>query len=815
MRAAPDEERTRPGTAAWVRVIERAFLGTLILAPLALGGANPLAQTGIAALLLLFGLPLLWVPGPARPPRLHPLAIALLLAALWTLFRASPLSAPFASAWAAEAYGLWPGLDLRASLAPGHASLSALRLIALATVVQVALARFGDRAGLRRVGIAVLGAAGIVALVGLVQVLRSADAILFFYSPRHISRIIPLAGPFVNPNQAGSFLCLGGALLLGAAAGGRGTARAFALSTFAFLAGFAAWHLGAFGAWGSLLLCALFALVARAAQALPSRSLRRTLPVLLAGLVLAGLALTLHLLLPSWLAGQEGPLVRIFSKSAYWHAALALVPEAPLVGFGPMAFADIYPHVAPPGTDHRHSYAESLPIQLTVDHGLPVALLLLTAALLPLAGLARDGNPTRRSLRLRILVVAVYVGAEATTGMGHQSLAYAAAALALFGSASGLGMRQRDNGSAPGQGAAREGDLPATSGRAARRAVPAFAVAIVLTLLPVLPGLPTSVDLILHDRKVPLADLLSRTPPALDEALEEARRRAALQPAEPELIAQTALVHLRLGEQERAIELIDYLDRRASTHPWTASLQRRLALRTADVERACRAFELEWALRQRIDSALVPLLVADPGEGLGCLPLEDAILHALFRALDERGDALERVALAEHLLHVGGDDETVLREALSAMLSLDMPEGARLYTNRLAALDTRSAQTVLQMIEADLALQDPETALTRLEDALAGGTSSMELIHRQSELLFRLRGRDAALSALETHDPRLLVDGRTQAAYWLLHAELLMGAERWNEAISSLERTLLLVPNHTRATRLLRRARAETTPSER
>src|SRR5699024_5386601 len=113
---------------------------------------------------------------------------------------------------AVEAWSFWPELRARGGIAPGRAGLWVIRTLTFTLSAWYASQRFMRSTELLNVSRAIVVGVLLVIAVGVAQHLSHATAVLWLYEPLDWTRVVPLAGPFVNPNQAGAYVGLGAVL---------------------------------------------------------------------------------------------------------------------------------------------------------------------------------------------------------------------------------------------------------------------------------------------------------------------------------------------------------------------------------------------------------------------------------------------------------------------------------------------------------------------------------------------------------------------------------------------------------------------------
>src|SRR5699024_282076 len=198
---------------------------------------------------------------------------------------------------------------------------------------------------------AIVGGAYLIVLVGIAQHLSQASNILWFYDPLDWTRVVRLAGPFVNPNQAGAYVGL--AAVIAASSARYNTQRTaqilygiltFPLLIYVFYVGARGATLAALaslGAWS--IFCALEGASAR----------RRGLFIGIFTVTITALAIGLlyvHSPVDRWI--QDGTLR---DKIDIWRAARQVPIHSGMLGLGPRGFQDVF---AALGLNRTHVWVE-------------------------------------------------------------------------------------------------------------------------------------------------------------------------------------------------------------------------------------------------------------------------------------------------------------------------------------------------------------------------------------------------------------------------------------------------------------------------
>lgn len=779
--------------AAW-QLVDRGFLGLVAIAPLALGGTEPRVSAALCVVALaLFALQvvLTWTGGERL--RWPSLAVALIGLAGWTLLRATGLGAVFAGPFTADAWALWPDLGTRGTIAPGHAPLAALRLLALAAVVQIAGARFRGSAKVAAVVRAVIVGGALTAALGIAQALLGASAPLFFVAPVQIATLPePLSGPFVSSNQAGSLLSLTGVLCAAAVLRGADASTRLPALFGAVFAGLLVVQLHAWGA--ALAFGAGIAGIVTAGAVGLTRN-RLAVRITMAGLVLAVLATMaiVYTVLPALLSAYA-PAVTT-AKAEIWVQSVAAVGLAPLTGIGPGAFADVAPTVLEGPMRVRYSFIESEPLQLVVDHGLVAAIVVTAMVLVPLLPrMASRQRWHREEWRLLVVVVAASLAVEAATGMGLHALGYAIPVAALAGSALGTLRRY------PTRRTSKEPkDRSLVPGRVF--AAVALGLAVVAA-----PGVPRAVSLELQS---PAARMDTAERDTLAETIDDVRRA---RPAAPEVITRSALLGVVEGNLDDARTRAEWLREHAPGYHGTWLVAWGVARAVGDDDARCEAMRELLAIRRNV----LPFeaLPEDPTTWLACIPDQGDTLEWLYGELAVRERWFDAFLLASRALRLTATDAVSLRWAARAATEIELHEAAAAYADDLVAAWPDDEDSWLTANTQRRAVDDLLGALDIVEQGIARLPHRMRLkLERVSlRLTLHARGHDQpgweqeVRSDLNETRTAALVEPVARRRHGVLSARFFLVVGEDARAIGTLDQLLRRHPQDLEVTRLRARA---------
>ncbi len=349
--------RSEQAAAFALRPEERAgiaLLSVLLLAaPMMVGTVHPATTVALAGLSVVA----LWVVVLARIalPR-SVLGACWLGVALWSVLTLVPLPAGFVDS---------PSL----SCSPGPTALGVVKMVGATAVLAVAGTLWSRTRGQRAMLLAVVGTGSVVAAVSGVQTLLGAERVLGLYTPS-AGTVGGFQTPFVNPNHAAQYFELIGFVAIGAAARSSRGWRVGLGASGAVLLG-AALATGSGGVW--FVVPAGLALILGMDLARRRRWIRWFVPALTGVAVVAGLMAG---------AGSQDPGRLLHSsKLAHVPAVLQMIADHPLCGVGRGGFRDAFAAYSTPGDFVRYTHAESEPLHLLAELGVPVATLLMVATL--------------------------------------------------------------------------------------------------------------------------------------------------------------------------------------------------------------------------------------------------------------------------------------------------------------------------------------------------------------------------------------------------------------------------------------------------
>lgn len=388
------------------------LVAAAILSPLLVGTVHPSTTVALAVLVVIALTAHVW--SRRSPPLAIPWLGWLVLALpIWLLVTMLPLPPALAAALAPAAQPWWDtplldGIPVRSlSLSPGSTSFEVMKIVAQggAFLLATQVAREPRGAGLLVSGLVL---SGLVTLtISVVQTVTEPERLLWFYEPRHIADEV-LQTPFVNHNHAAQFFELTGFAALGAAVGLRGRWLAIAAAAGLVLLG----GLAVAGSDGGLVSLSVGVLFVVALIA--SRRGWRWVPWAVVATALA-VAVWTGVGLQRDSAGDD-PLVaavRAEGKLAHMPGVVSLIADHPVTGVGRGAFHAAFDRYSLSGT-HRYTHAESEPLQLACELGLPLSFLIigLIAGTWGLALLRWRDDPAVSAALAAVLVVSWHGLAE-------------------------------------------------------------------------------------------------------------------------------------------------------------------------------------------------------------------------------------------------------------------------------------------------------------------------------------------------------------------------------------------------------------------
>lgn len=642
------------------RALDIFFSTSVALSPLALGGTHPLASFGLCAWFVVLTLTSFWLQkAHDRAWRIYVPAIASLALILIVLLRATPGSGGASSEIVTEAYTLWPSLSPTHALAPGRAPLWAARTLTFCAVMLYAAMRFSRSDRYRTALWGVFGAGAVLAAVALIQELSGATKILGIYEPLDWARMVPRAGTFVNPNQAGALAGIAAiAAFCLASLQGPAPLRALQVLLGAALAAYV-FALEANGA-AVALIAALFTLpVALYAQ----RTSRERASWVLTGWLVSLWSLAAILL---WSVVPKLELLRsatLLQKTQIWARALEVPLSAPWLGYGAGGFAEAY---AALGLNVNHVWVgdpESGPLQALSEHGFPITIAI--AALIVYC--LRRGFYLRASGTPAVAIAPplffAYIGVETISGLGLHASSYIIAVGVVVGALVGR--------------SARTAESPKPT-----RLMLAQPLALALCASVVLCASAGGIRASLNDSLPPLPAEFRATHPDPEAWRERLLQRARQVPSSPPLLAQAAWLEIALDNPERALILAQGLRRHAPNYPRYRADATIVALRAGETATGCAWLQEDAERFRALQPPAIEQLVASGVDVLDCFASGDHQRIA-WRAVNgiRKYDLAHPIAF--QLANAPNASAASLVIGIDAALQQKIPELASLWVDEL------------------------------------------------------------------------------------------------------------------------------------
>ena len=754
------------------RVIDGLILALMICAPLCLGGMHPWAQVGLSAATIV-----IWTAHATsrmlfKRRMVWPLGTLVLLAtAAWVGLMAIPVPVGWLPSFQASVHEWWQhDGNVPVSLVPGAAPLAMLQWVALALATQMTATRFSHPDRFEPLVRSFLAGATLTLLVGVIQTLGHATHILGIYAPVQVDGLIePLAGTFVNGNQAGALYAMAGAVGFSFFLTSSRPLRRAAGLVCAVVAATALVNMSSFGALAALAVAAVLAVAGMLISRIAGWATGTRIQLLLIAAGASALAM--------WTTGvisfslESRMPESTLSKLQLWRNAADLVPESPWFGMGTGAFADLVERHAQGTLWSRFSWVESTPLQLSIDVGVPLTLLLYLTLLIPAAWwLGTPSGPDHMRWRSMTIVVGTCVLVEQFLGMGLTALGVSLPAALLFGPIPGIVVRLRNG----------------ASERLSKTNLGGIATTIVLLVWCGM-HLPAAVEQTLE----PAADRTIRLLRVADASQAESLIQAATrtQPASPLLLYADGLLALRQDQQPRAQQRLEILLQHAPHSALTRRLQLQLAVAQQNDDAICEA--LSRILELPGEQVRWESLPGGAAEWMHCLP-DEAALERLYMVLQSNQQPSQWLAAALADLRRAPERLLSLRAAARASLALELPESALYYADKLFQLAPRDGHWANQLMELFRLLGTPERVDSFVLDAWRLSPQDPTLIVMRLELLVR---NPTALAAEPDDWITAFAQARqlnaTDESWWLrsLRAEATWAAQHndWQRAARALD----------------------------
>jgi hypothetical protein len=669
----------RGGERVWVAM----WMAVVALSPLAAGGAAPGARVALALfVLVLGGVFLAWSAWRKRPVCLPIVSGVMVVAGIWSLLQTRLPAGPLGSPLHAQVTE-YLGEGARISLAPVYAPAGALVWFALAMALVLSSTLFSVPGRLSRGWLAVAAAGWVTVLVGLIHRGLGWRG-LYGLSVSDLALPNPHSAPFVNANQAGSLLALSvaaGALLAGSSSG-RWT-RAAGVATVVGLLPAVVWMRAGSAAAGLLVCAFIGGLSWLVYRQIGVRAAIRAFWGLLA--VICTIIAVLAWVVPaaSFLPTTMHPSL---GKSQLWNHALTQILRAPWTGTGYGSSGDVLAGAANGRFEAYYTMVESQPLQLALDMGIPFALLVMAAFMVPLVrGSVSDSGQSSQRRRLLLLLPLSLIVVDSLLGVGLSALAVALSAGVLAGSPIGFAVRSRAT------------LMPSRSGWLWGAVGVVVASTVVLT-----PGLPRAVQL--ARQPWPTEWLTSPEPPTV-QAVHD---RAAQQPALLTVWFVDALVSQQSGDAERAALIRRLMSERAPDSLLTRRLRLSHALQSGDHVAVCADLRaLAVVRRNGLDTSV---LEPDVTRWYACIPDEEPQQQWWFEQLQRSSSGSQVLSTALVALRESTVPWIAARAAAVASRDLGFDDEATFFAAEYGRLAPQTEHHILEALDLAMVVGQSEGA---------------------------------------------------------------------------------------------------------
>lgn len=687
------------------RVLDAIYLSLIALSPLALGGTHPIAAVVLCAILLAVCIASMVVHMTAytMPRRAWPV-VAMGGLCLWVLLRSTVLGGWTNPPIAREAWALWPDLTVRGGIAPGRAGLWVIRTLTFALSAWYGTQRFVRSERAVKLGVSLIVGGVAVAVVGIAQWATNARELLWFYAPIDWTRVVPLAGPFVNQNQAAAVAGLGAtAALLGIRYASSASRRAIAVLLALPLMGYVV-MLGARGVMVAL-LATIGTLVCCLISEFLSEKHRFWLNTAVPLLLTASAIVLLYGNIPLEAFFEQSKTV---NKMEIWRHARAVPFHAPVFGFGPRGFQDAFGYL---GLNTSHEWIEdpeSGILQLFSEHGIPIGLAACALVIWLLARNQRPHDGYRPAMANGITVLLTFVLIETVTGMGLHASSYLIGVGGIVGVAIGRGIRQVR-------------PPYAVKGLAPQAAV--FALAFIALLLS-----PKAIAVSLDDSRMPLVNSLKTTAFQDDALIQQGTRQAKATPGRFVLIQQMARIHAIRGDHDRAITLAQGLQHFAPNYKKPQKTAIDVLLYAGAPDSACQA--MHTYLKHFGEVPAGQLVAWDHMANTNDLCFQDPQERLLVaRAFIQKDMADRADTIILELVEEDNPSTAVLVEAIGTADRMNMPELASTWMDTLTQRTDIDEHAYDIMLKWAKSAQDPVYSYNKVAQAAATAFPQNTLFH--------------------------------------------------------------------------------------
>lgn len=436
----------RRSTRALRRILGGGLAVLIAAAPLAIGTVHPVSRllvfSGCSLLLFLTLIERIWA---GRPLTVTVPTVAFAVAVLSTALQLIPLPMSIVgrlSPAAHEIFGLLDTPTAHALTLEPAATLRELAKLAAYGAFFVAAVAYASRSARRRqLVFMVSGTATAAALIGLIQAVVGARRILFLYAPEAEWATL-VRGTFVNPNHFGALLCLGAPCTLALAM--REPRWRWAATLATFVINVAAMLTLQRASIAAVLIGQALTFSFDRTQLKRGGDWLRSRPATwgMLGIAIAAAVAVAAVTGRSQLTAVVDQTARIgeeiqspLSKFHVWARSVDLIWSYPWTGIGRGSFEQAFTHVTDVGGVLRYQSIENMYLQVVVDLGVPIALLLFLLAgwsLILAARRLRD-DPLALGALGAVLALAVHDAVDFSVELPGVALPALALLATLFG----------------------------------------------------------------------------------------------------------------------------------------------------------------------------------------------------------------------------------------------------------------------------------------------------------------------------------------------------------------------------------------------
>jgi len=439
------------------KAIEVLTLMLLAVTPFLLGTVHPW-HILLTSLLAVTVLALeLWrkIMHRGRVPAVSVIGLGLAVGLAWTLLQAVPLPLGLVGVLSPRAAEIrefvFEGIEHSGfaplSLDPAGTLIDGLRFAGLLSLFLVAANRLAARgARTRRIATGIVLTAAAVSAVGLIQKLFGVGAILGLYETPAIDRNY-FTATFVNPNHLAGYLGLIAPIGVGLAIESRDRAIRLLYVVASVLIAVGAILSLSRGGIIAFIAGQLFLVLLLLRRRFEGGGRGLALAPIAAGVVVAVAAFLAYDEISAELETLEDPAeISADSKIQSWKPLAPMTADFWATGIGRGAFATVYPLYKELRNTGTFTHPENEVLQVLVESGLPVGLVVLGALLAGLAGLAlrRRTSPSSCGMLAGLFACSLHNLVDFNLETGAVGLAY----FVMLGLLVGRWIRRRESGAA-------------------------------------------------------------------------------------------------------------------------------------------------------------------------------------------------------------------------------------------------------------------------------------------------------------------------------------------------------------------------------